>query len=231
MQVGRGLFKLWALRRTSPGNYRNFQRINAWLRLRAVFWIAGGVRRGAKRGSDCGRWRSSSSTCRPVARLLDAGPRALDHGRMGHRRQPHGRALRPVRHHRARRIDPGHRREIRHTAVDAATVAAFVVVVRRQRGDVVDLLQHRCGGGQPAHLPVPAIPAGWRALAYTYVHLPLVAGIIVAAVGDELVLAHPTGHTGPQDRPPSCSAGRRSTCWAISCSRRSRPRTAPPCRT
>ena len=32
-------------------------------------------------------------------------------------------------------------------------------------------------------------------LAYTYLHLLLVAGIIVVAVGDELVLAHPTGHT------------------------------------
>jgi low temperature requirement protein LtrA len=30
--------------------------------------------------------------------------------------------------------------------------------------------------------------------AYTYSHLPLVAGIIVTAVGDELVLAHPGGH-------------------------------------
>jgi low temperature requirement protein LtrA len=41
MQVGRGLFTMWAMRRTSPGNYRNFQRINAWLVLAAVFWIAG----------------------------------------------------------------------------------------------------------------------------------------------------------------------------------------------
>jgi low temperature requirement protein LtrA len=32
--------------------------------------------------------------------------------------------------------------------------------------------------------------------AYTYSHLPLVAGIIVTAVGDELVLAHPGGSTG-----------------------------------
>jgi low temperature requirement protein LtrA len=32
-------------------------------------------------------------------------------------------------------------------------------------------------------------------LAYTYLHLLLVAGIIVVAVGDELVLAHPEGHT------------------------------------
>jgi low temperature requirement protein LtrA len=32
-------------------------------------------------------------------------------------------------------------------------------------------------------------------LAYTYLHLPLVGGIVLAAVGDELVLAHPLGHT------------------------------------
>jgi low temperature requirement protein LtrA len=31
-------------------------------------------------------------------------------------------------------------------------------------------------------------------LAYTYMHVVIVAGIIVVAVGDELVLAHPSGH-------------------------------------
>ena len=31
--------------------------------------------------------------------------------------------------------------------------------------------------------------------AYTYLHLPMVAGIILAAVGDEAVLAHPNGET------------------------------------
>jgi low temperature requirement protein LtrA len=30
--------------------------------------------------------------------------------------------------------------------------------------------------------------------AYTYLHLPIVAGIIVTAVGDEMMLAHPIGH-------------------------------------
>lgn len=32
--------------------------------------------------------------------------------------------------------------------------------------------------------------------AYTYHHLPMVAGIIVTAVGDELVINHPAGHSG-----------------------------------
>lgn len=34
--------------------------------------------------------------------------------------------------------------------------------------------------------------------AYTYLHIFLVAGIIVTAVGDEWVLAHPEGHTDPK---------------------------------
>jgi low temperature requirement protein LtrA len=32
-------------------------------------------------------------------------------------------------------------------------------------------------------------------LVYTYIHLPLVAGIIMSAVADEFVLVHPSGHT------------------------------------
>ncbi len=36
-------------------------------------------------------------------------------------------------------------------------------------------------------------PGQLARLAYTYLHLPIVAGIIVTAVGDELVLAHPGG--------------------------------------
>jgi low temperature requirement protein LtrA len=32
-------------------------------------------------------------------------------------------------------------------------------------------------------------------LAYTYLHMPIVAGIIVGAVADELVLNHPAGHS------------------------------------
>jgi low temperature requirement protein LtrA len=34
--------------------------------------------------------------------------------------------------------------------------------------------------------------------AYTYLHLPMVAGIIVTAVGDELAIAHPLGHASPE---------------------------------
>jgi low temperature requirement protein LtrA len=38
-------------------------------------------------------------------------------------------------------------------------------------------------------------PARLARLAYTYLHMPIVAGIIVSAVADELVLKHPGGHS------------------------------------
>jgi low temperature requirement protein LtrA len=41
-------------------------------------------------------------------------------------------------------------------------------------------------------------PGRLARLAYTYLHLPIVAGIILAAVADELVLHHPFGHSDPR---------------------------------
>jgi low temperature requirement protein LtrA len=38
-------------------------------------------------------------------------------------------------------------------------------------------------------------PGRLARLAYTYLHMPIVAGIIVTAVADELVLTHPDGHS------------------------------------
>ena len=34
-------------------------------------------------------------------------------------------------------------------------------------------------------------------IAFTYAHIPIVAGIVVSAVAAELMIAHPTGHTAP----------------------------------
>ncbi len=41
-------------------------------------------------------------------------------------------------------------------------------------------------------------PGRLARLAYTYLHMPIVAGIIVSAVADELVLKHPAGHSNPE---------------------------------
>ena len=41
-------------------------------------------------------------------------------------------------------------------------------------------------------------PGRLARLAYTYLHLPIVAGIILSAVADELVLKHPAEHSDPR---------------------------------
>ena len=43
------LAEVGALRRHSPANFRNFQRITSWLALSGVLWIAGGLAHGETR--------------------------------------------------------------------------------------------------------------------------------------------------------------------------------------
>ncbi|MDL2405622.1 low temperature requirement protein A [Rhizobium calliandrae] len=49
MQVGRSLFTIYALKDVSPANYRNFIRITCWLILSGLFWIGGAVMEGETR--------------------------------------------------------------------------------------------------------------------------------------------------------------------------------------
>lgn len=52
---------------------------------------------------------------------------------------------------------------------------------------------HKGAEAGAEHISQVRDPGRLARLAYTYFHLPIVAGIIVSAVADELVLAHPSG--------------------------------------
>ena len=41
-------------------------------------------------------------------------------------------------------------------------------------------------------------PGALARSAYTFIHVPIIAGIVVTAVGDELQIAHPLGHASPE---------------------------------
>jgi low temperature requirement protein LtrA len=75
-----------------------------------------------------------------------------------------------------------------------ATVAAFVVSFA---GSVAMwAVYFNIGAGRSSRLIAGSDDPGRIARnGYTYIHILIVAGIIVAAVGDELVLHHPLGHT------------------------------------
>ncbi|KAB2917913.1 MAG: hypothetical protein F9K29_08755 [Hyphomicrobiaceae bacterium] len=193
MQVGRCLFTLWSLRRHSPGNYRNFQRITSWLALAGVFWIAGGLAEGDGR---LALW--------VMALLIEYISPAV-----GFSTPYLGRSTTADWD-----VEGGHMAErcglfiiialgesilvtgatFGNLPWTAETAAAFAIAFV---GSVAMWWIYFNIGAERARqrIATSSDPGRLARLAYTYIHLLLVAGIIVAAVADELVLAHPAGHT------------------------------------
>jgi low temperature requirement protein LtrA len=193
IQVGRTAFACWALRRHSDSHYRNFARITCWLALSGVFWIAGGLLEGTLRLS-----------CWAIALAIEYAAPAFGFW------TPHlGRSAT-----RDWDIDPAHMAErcalfviialgesllvtgatFAGATWTPATATAFVVAVV---GSIAMWWVYFNTGAEEAthRFKTAEDPGGIARLAYTYLHLPVVAGIVVAAVADELVLAHPTGAT------------------------------------
>jgi len=196
MQVGRSLFMVWALKGHSPGNYHNFQRVSCWLAVSAVFWIAGAFVQGDTRFA---LWA--------IALVIEyAGPS------LGFRTPGLGASTTSDWD-----VEGGHLAErcalfviialgesVLVTGATFAklpwtpvTVASFLVAFV---GSVAMWWIYFNIGAERGsrHISASDDPGRLARLVYTYLHLPLVAGTIVAAVGDELVLAHPTGHTNVQ---------------------------------
>ncbi|CAO3422915.1 low temperature requirement protein A [Azospirillum doebereinerae] len=195
MQVGRSLFMLWVLRGHSPGNYRNFQRITAWLSATALLWIAGGLAEGP--------WRLGLWACALAVEY--AAPAA------GFRTPGLGRSSTTDWD-----VEGGHMAERcalfiiialgESILVTGATYAgherslegllAFAVAFV---GSVALWWIYFNKGAEHAtqRIADSADPGRMARIAYTYLHVPIVAGIIVGAVGDEMMLAHPHGPASP----------------------------------
>ena len=193
MQVGRGLFTMWAMRRTSPGNYRNFQRINAWLVFSAAFWIAGAFAEAEVRlelwavallieyvSPSVGFWTPGLGRSTTVDWDIEGSHLAERCGlfiiiALGESILVTGA-------------------KFGNLPWTLPTVVAFAIAFI---GSVAMWWIYFNIGAERAsrHISTSTDPGRLGRVAYTYLHLPLVAGIIVAAVGDELLLAHPGGHT------------------------------------
>jgi low temperature requirement protein LtrA len=189
MQVGRCLFTMWALKGHSPSNYRNFQRITCWMALSAVFWIAGALVEGDRR---IALWLAALAVeyLSPVARFWTPGLGASNTADWdvsgAHMAERCGLFI---------IIALGESILVTGTtfgnlAWTSGTVVAFAVAFV---GSVAMWWIYFNIGAERASRTIAASsdPGRVARFSYTYLHLPLVAGIIVAAVGDELVLAHP----------------------------------------
>ena len=192
MQVARTIFMLYALK-DGPANERaNFRRILVWLATGSALWIIGGLSEGAS------RW-----TFWIIAVLVDlGGPWA------GFRVPGMGRSTTADWS-----IDPEHMAERCGLFIIIALGESIIVTGATFAGIswspevwlafgsallsaiamwwIYFVIGAEVAKDAFAH---HADPGRVARAAYTYAHLPIVAGIIVTAVSDEMILAHPLGH-------------------------------------
>jgi hypothetical protein len=203
--TGRNLFMLWALKNHDVGNFRNFVRIIAWQAAVALLWIAGP--RTVKTGAVDGRSRHRSRRAFPAT---GCGDRPLGHHRLGGRRQPHGRALLAVRHRAWESVLTG------ATFAALSGPPSYQRLPRRLRGqrrDVGDLLQHRRRAVRRLIARQRSRTPGAEQLRICAILI--VAGIIVAAVGDDLALHHLAVTTRPSTI--AVLIGRRRSISSATC--------------
>jgi low temperature requirement protein LtrA len=191
IQVGRSAFTLWCMRRDDVQRL-NFARILSWLVLSGVFWIAGGF---AHDGARLALWA--------VALGIEYVSPALAFWTPGL-----GRSTTQDWD-----VEGGHLAERcalftiialgESILVMGATVADLdwtpAVIAAFSSAFLGSLAMWWIYFSSTAEAASEAIagsdnPGRVARIAYTYAHLLPVAGIIVAAVGDEWVIHHPVGH-------------------------------------
>ncbi|ALI02847.1 low temperature requirement protein A [Pseudomonas sp. FW306-02-F02-AA] len=189
MQVGRTLFAIWAVRGEPLNMTRNFQRILAWMVLSGVFWISGALLEGDQR-----------LACWALALLIELISPSLYFWVPGLGRSTLA-DWNVEGNHMAERcglfviIALGE-----SLLVTGATFADLVLNWQALAGFLIAVLGSVAmwwvyfdSGAERAHHRIAhsSDPGRQARIAYTYLHVLIVAGIIVSAVADELVLVHP----------------------------------------
>jgi low temperature requirement protein LtrA len=193
MQLGRSLFTLWALAGRNEVNFRNFQRISAWLGLSALFWFAGACVDAQAR---LPLWA--------LALIIEYASPALGFWTPGL-----GRSTTADWD-----VEGGHLAERcglfviialgESIVVTGAKFAALAWTITTVMAFVAALIgtiamwwiYFNIGAERAsARITASTDPGRLARLAYTYVHIVLVGGIIVSAVADELILSHPWDET------------------------------------
>lgn len=199
IQVGRTIFVLVVLRRSlgaSDPLSRNFQRILVWLAMAGVLWIVGGLLDGEARYA---LW---------IAAL------AVEYGGPVSGFWTPGLGRSPTE---AWTVEGGHLSERcllfvilslgESIIITGATFAGIEMTVATMSAFVVAFLGsvalwwiyfHRSAEAASEVFSSSEDPGRIARSAYTYFHLPMIAGVIAVAAGDELVVAHP-GDAGTLD--------------------------------
>lgn len=191
MQVGRTLFALWAVRTESRSLSRNFLRILVWMLFSGLFWIGGALLEGPQR-----------LACWTLALVIELISPSLFFWVPGLGRSTLA-DWNVEGNHMAERcglfviIALGESLLVTGATFaelpfSAEGLAAFLVAVL---GSIALWWIYFDTGAERAHhrIAQASDPGRQARLAYTYLHVLIIAGVIVSAVADELVLVHP-GH-------------------------------------
>ncbi len=193
IQAGRSAFTLLLIPASQPAMRMNFVRITIWLSCSGALWIAGGLADGNTR---LGLWIIALviEYLGPVMRFRSPGLGAstiddwsVEGGHLAERCA--GFIL--IALGESIVVTGATFADLSWTSETIiAFIAAFV-------GSIAMWWIYFHKGAEAGSERISTAEDSGRIarLTYTYFHMPIVAGIIVAAVGDELVLAHPSGHS------------------------------------
>jgi low temperature requirement protein LtrA len=194
MQVGRSLFMLGALAGREPGNFRNFQRITAWLALSGLFWIAGALLPAETR-----------PICWVIALAVEYLGPAAAFWTPGLGRSSTGDWT-VEGHHLAERcalfviIALGESvlmTGVTFAEIEKSPVVLLAALVAFASSVTLWWIYFDAEMEQGSdNISASVDPGRFARIAYTYVHLPIIAGIIVEAVADGLMLTHPNETCG-----------------------------------
>ena len=193
MQVGRTIFWLLATPRTRVMARTNTLRILVWLSVSAIFWIAGGLAQGQPR---LALWAVALGIeyVSPAVRFWipkygasSVADWYVEGGHMAERC--------------AGFIIIALGESIVVTGATFADLAWTLASVTAFMSAFVGALAmwwiyfHKGAEAGSELISNSSEPGRLARLAYTYLHLPIVAGIILSAVADQLVLTHPADHS------------------------------------
>jgi low temperature requirement protein LtrA len=193
MQVGRTLFWLISTPRSRKAARMNATRILVWLSVSAAFWIAGGLAQGDAR---LAFWVLALSIeyvspmlrfWIPIYGASSVGDWYIEGGHMAERC--------------AGFIIIALGESIVVTGATLADLNWTTEVITAFLSAFVGALAmwwiyfHKGAEAGSELISNSNEPGRLARLAYTYLHLPIVAGIILSAVANDVVLTHPTGHS------------------------------------
>lgn len=193
MQVGRTAFWLFATPRHRTAVRHNAIRILVWLSISAVLWIAGGFSEGETRlwlWIAAVTWEYISPAVRfwvPKLGFSSIEAWAVEGGHMAERCAGFiiialGEAV-VVNGATFAELDWTAQNILAFVAALVGSIAMWWVYFHKGAEAGSERISKSAESGRLARL------------AYTYLHMPIVAGIILTAVSDELVLKHPAGHS------------------------------------